>query len=382
MKKIRVGLIVNPIAGMGGRIGLKGTDGVSLAQAVEMGAVPLAGARAAECLRCAASKRDFFELITGVGDMGEDSARSAGLEHTVAEDCGEGRGPTSAEETVRLARHMLSEGIDLILFAGGDGTARDICGSIGERALVLGIPAGVKIHSAVFARSPREAGWLLSAFVSDSRARRSERVCEVMDIDEDAYRGGSLRARLFGYMRTPYEKGRMQGLKFGTAASDSEAQASAAAEAARVIESDGDALFFIGAGTTTRALESALGAVGTLLGVDAWLRGRLIGTDLAERDILRLMSEHPDRQPKIVITPIGGQGFIFGRGSQQFSPEVIKRAGRENIMLLSSPGKLISLKGEPLLIDTGDAELDERLSGYYKIISGLGQYTVYRARRG
>jgi predicted polyphosphate/ATP-dependent NAD kinase len=381
MRAVRVGLIVNPIAGMGGRIGLKGTDGISLARAVEMGAVPLSGTRAADCLRSAAREKDRFDLFAGGGVMGEDSARSAGLEPTVVGHDIEGGVPTSAEDTARLAERMASEGIDLILFAGGDGTARDICKAVGESALFLGIPAGVKIHSAVFARSPREAGRLLSEFVADSRARRSERLCEVMDIDEDAYRDGSLRARLFGYLRVPYEKGRIQGLKSGTQVSDSETQASVAAEAARIMESEGDTLFFIGAGTTTRALKSVLGKPGTLLGVDAWLGGRLMGTDLAERDILKLMDEHPHKPSSIVITPIGGQGFIFGRGSQQFSPEVIRRAGRENIMLLSSPAKLLSLGGEPLLIDTGDAKLDEELSGYYKIVSGFGRYTVYRARR-
>ncbi|MDR3353923.1 MAG: ATP-NAD kinase family protein [Synergistaceae bacterium] len=379
-----MGLIVNPIAGMGGRIGLKGSDGILLAQALDMGAVFLSGSRAAECLRCAVPERDRFDLFAGGGVMGEDSARSAGLEPiVVGHDIKDGA-PTSAEDTAKLAVRMLSDGIDLILFAGGDGTARDICGAVGERALVLGIPAGVKIHSAVFAKSPREAGRLLSEFVSGSRARRSERLCEVMDIDEDAYRNGSLSARLFGYMRVPYEKGRIQGLKSGTPASDSEAQASAAAEAALIIESEMDTLFFIGAGTTTRALKAALcelGESGTLLGVDAWLGGRLMGTDLAERDIIGLMDKHPHKRTRIVITPIGGQGFIFGRGSQQFSPDVIRRAGKENIMLLSSPAKLQSLAGEPLLIDTGDAELDEYLGGYYKIISGLGQYTIYRARQ-
>lgn len=380
---LKIGLIVNPIAGMGGRVGLKGTDGAALAAAVERGAVPRAESRAAECLREIVPHKEQFVLYTGIGRMGELAAREAGFEPLVIDSEASGAGPvdgTSAEDTESIARKMLAEGVGLILFAGGDGTARDVYRSVGEDTLVLGIPAGVKIHSAVFASSPRQAGMIVSDFVANARARRTEKLAEVMDIDEEAYRNGVLKARLYGYLRIPYERARVQGLKSGTPPTDAEAQSAIAESAAEIVEQEPGTLFLIGAGTTTRALMKALGLDGTLLGVDAAMGGALIAADLGEKEILDLLEAHPGA--KIVITPIGGQGVIFGRGNQQFSPEVIRKVGRDNIMLLASPAKLNALEGAPLLIDTGDAELDRQLEVYYKIVSGYRQFFVYKARQG
>ena len=377
---IRVGLIVNPIAGMGGRVGLKGTDGGSLALALERGAVPLSGARASACLCEMLQCRDAFSLYAGIGKMGEDSASDAGFEATVL---GDGAGNvTSSADTVRIARRMLDIGMDLILFAGGDGTARDVCGAVGENAVVLGIPAGVKIHSAVFARSPKEAGRLAADFVTSARARRALLLSEVMDTDEEAYRNGELKTRLFGCMNVPYERGRVQGLKSGTPASEAGALEAVALGALDTIARKSATLLFVGAGTTARALSRAMGNGGTLLGVDAWLDGRLAAADVAEGDILRLLKEHPRGKAMIAVTPIGGQGFVFGRGSQQFSPEVIRKVGRDDILIMASPGKLESLRGAPMLLDTGDSALDAELGGYYRVVTGDGQYAVYMARQG
>jgi predicted polyphosphate/ATP-dependent NAD kinase len=311
--------------------------------------------------------------------MGEDSAREAGLDAAVLD---EGTGiPTSSEDTVRIARRMLGIGADLILFAGGDGTARDICAAVGEKAAVLGIPAGVKIHSAVFANSPKEAGRIASEFVTDARARRVLRLSEVMDIDEEAYRNGELKARLFGYLNVPCGRGGMQGLKSGTPASEAWTLEAAARGALDMIARESGALLFIGAGTTARALSRAMGSDGTLLGVDAWLDGKLVAEDAAEADMLRLLKDHPRDKAMIAVTPIGGQGFVFGRGSQQFSPEVIRKVGRDGILIMASPGKLESLRGAPMRLDTGDSALDAELGGYYRVITGPGQYAMYMARQ-
>ena len=382
---VKIGLIVNPIAGMGGRVGLKGTDGAALAKAVEKGAVPLAGIRAAACLAEMAARtpdRAAFSLYTGPGGMGEASAEAAGLK-PVALQLAHGGAHTTAQDTVALAREMMEQGVDLILFAGGDGTARDVCEAVGEEALALGIPAGVKIHSAVFASSPGQAGTLAAAFIAAAERGGQgfpEKLAEVMDIDEEAYRSGTLKARLYGYLRIPYERGRVQNLKSGSAASDAVSQAEIGHGAAEIVRKNPHTLYLIGAGTTTRALLDALGAQGTLLGVDAWFGDGLIARDLSERDILDLLERH--ERAAIVVTPIGGQGFIFGRGNQQFSPEVIRRVGRENIILLSAPAKLLALGTFPLLVDTGDEGLDTELAGYYRIVSGYGQFIMHRVDRG
>lgn len=381
---VKIGLIVNPIAGMGGRVGLKGTDGDSLSRAVDKGAVPLSGNRAATCLAAIAeviSDRGTFTLYTGPGPMGEQSAREARIVPHVLQ-VAMVRELTTAEDTVTLAHAMLELNVDLILFAGGDGTARDICRAVGERVLVLGIPAGVKIHSAIFASSPRQAGALASDLIKANAgaARFPEKTAEVMDIDEDAYRNGALKARLYGYLRIPYKRGRVQNLKSGSPASDTVSQSAIGHGAAEIVATHPNTLYLIGAGTTTRALLEALGTKGTLLGVDAWSDGELLARDLAEKEILDLLDRH--EKAVIVVTPIGGHGFIFGRGNQQFSPQVIYRVGKENILLLATPAKLLSLGVTPLLVDTGDSELDKHLEGYYKIVSGYGQYMMHKVERG
>ena len=390
-RKPAVGFIVNPIAGMGGRVGLKGTDGDALARALERGAVPLSSARAVRCLLEFADRKDALTLYTGPGSMGEEAALSLGFEPVILGEPVEG-GHTSSRDTVELANRMAEKNVDLILFAGGDGTARDVCSAIGERVLALGIPAGVKIHSAAFASSPSAAGVLVSHLIDRGLGRVSEKMAEVMDIDEEAYRRGELRARLYGYLRVPYERGRMQNLKSGSPASEAEAQVAIGHAAMEIVLAEPETLFLIGAGTTTRALTRALGVNGTLLGVDAWLGGPgglgkgLVATDIAEREILTLLEGHPQvKQVKIVVTPIGGQGFVFGRGNQQFSPEVIRRiAGqnKQNIIILSTPSKIAALEGRPMLVDSGDSGLDRSLEGYYKIVTGFRQFTMYQVSQG
>lgn len=370
----RLGLIVNPIAGMGGRVGLKGTDGdVILRRAVERGALPTAESRAALALdalprACA--------LCAGAGSMGERAARRAGFDPAVMGD-DPGASGTGADDTRRIARQMAEAGVDLILFAGGDGTARNVCEAVGEEQLVLGIPAGVKIHSAVFGSSPAQAGALAGSFLTGERGKIREKLAEVMDIDESAYREGSLRARLFGYLRIPYERRRVQGLKAGSPASECALQAAIAATVADEMRGEPDTLWLLGAGTTTRAVTRELGCEGTLLGVDAYRGHSLVGTDLGEREILDLLEKSGAGDAKILVTPIGGQGFVFGRGSQQFSPEVIRAVGKKNLIILATRNKLHAMEGAPLLADTGDPALDEELSGYYRVVSGYRQYAIY-----
>ncbi len=369
----RLGLIVNPVAGMGGRVGLKGTDGADcLARARELGAFPLAPGRAGQALRLLLPARDKFLLRTCPGLMGESAAAGAGLPCATI---GLGAGPeTGPEDTKAAARILADLGVDLLLFAGGDGTARDIAGAVGERVLCLGIPAGVKIHSAVFASTPLHAGELVLSLVKGRRLR--PRLSEVMDIDEEAFRQGEVRSRLFGYMLVPADRRYLQGLKSGTPKNEAALQEAIAADLQEGMEPG--VLTLVGPGSTTRELKRLLGFEGTLLGVDAVKDGRLVAEDCGEREILDLIAREPVGNVRIVVTPIGGQGFLFGRGNQQFSPDVLKRVGRTGIRIASTPGKLAALGGAPLRLDTGDPGLDQELAGYYRVVTGYRESVMAR----
>jgi predicted polyphosphate/ATP-dependent NAD kinase len=365
-----LGLIINPVAGMGGAVGLKGTAGPEiLERAEQLGAIPKAHARAEQALAALLTRYDSFELLTFGGDMGESPAIACELRPQVI---GTGSSPrTTPEDTVKAARQMAERGVDLLLFAGGDGTARDICGAVGTSTTVLGIPAGVKIHSAAFASSPAAAGQVAASFLAGEIARVKE--AEVMDIDEEDYRRGILSARLYGYLRIPDARRLLQGLKAGSAPDERTVQEAIAAELAERMTDD--RCYIVGPGTTLKPLMEMLGFDNSLLGVDMVRAGKQIGKDLGEREILEKMA---DRPCGLILTPVGGQGFLLGRGNQQISPDVVSRVGRENIIVAATPEKLTSLRGRPLLVDTGDEATDVYLCGYYRVITGYRDSAVYR----
>lgn len=373
----RLGLIVNPIAGMGGRVALKGTDGPDILQiARERGAKPLAPHRASLALEPLLPHRGEFELVTAPGDMGESEARSLSFNPRVVGEIAAAH-PASGD-TRAIAQIMARMGVNLLLFAGGDGTARDICESVGDSLLALGIPAGVKIHSAVFATSPRSAGEVARICLFEERRSLRAQLAEVMDIDEERYRQGMLSAKLYGYLKVPYERGRVQGLKAGSALSDEAAQSAIGSDIAEKMAQNPSTLWLVGAGTTPAAVLRSLGLEGTLLGVDAVTEGEIIGKDLNESQLLELIPKY--RDARIVVTPIGGQGFIFGRGNQQFSPSVIRLVGVGNIVIPATAAKLCGLGGQPLRVDTGDELLDAELSRYYPVITGYRQSAMYGVR--
>jgi len=366
----RLGLIVNPIAGLGGRVGLKGTDGSDIVEnALRLGAKPEAPGRAAQALKKLDARAAGIEVLTYPRDMGENEARECGLSPTVIGRTDASR--TTASDTRRAASDMLRYGVDLLLFAGGDGTARDICEAVGDRVVALGIPAGVKMHSAVFAAHPARAGELAMLYLSGKV--RTVREAEVMDVDEDAFRRGRVAARLYGYLKTPFESRYLQGLKAGSPETE---QAAHDAIALEVIENmRDDCYYLIGPGTTTRAIMRRLSLDYTLLGVDAVYRKELAGKDLNERALLELIGH---RESRLIVTPVGGQGFLFGRGNQQLSPEVIRKVGKHNIIVVASKQKLNALRGSPLLVDTGDYDTDRMLAGYVSVITGYRDRVVYR----
>ena len=373
-RRKKLGVVVNPIAGLGGRVGLKGTDGPDiLARALALGAVPMAGSRCVLALQAMGSIAESIEILTPPGTMGEDAVVAAGcLPRVLAELpplAGDGT------DTRQAAARLLGEGVDLLLFAGGDGTARDVMSVVGTQIPILGVPTGVKMHSAVFGTSPRAAGRLAAHLLGGEPAIRL-REAEVMDLDEEAVRQGRVSARLFGVARVPHERGMLQACKAG-ARPDDEAALDALA---RVIvrEWPADRLMILGCGTTTRRIKRAMGFDGTLLGVDVALGGRLIAADTNEAQLLRLLDRAGQGGAGIVVSVTGGQGFLFGRGNQQISAEVIRRVGRDNITVVTGAGKLATLDPALLHVDTGSADVDAMLAGYMKIHTAPGQRMVMR----
>ena len=357
-----VGIIVNPWAGIGGKVALKGSDGEAvIRKALSLGAVREAPDRAAKAIR-ELSGTDV-RVVTCRGDMGETSCAMAGIPAEVLDlPLKESTGP---EDTVLAAKAMLDLPVDLLLFAGGDGTARDVCGAVGESLPVLGIPAGVKIHSAVFAKDPRAAGRLAARFLAGGACHVESR--EVMDIDEEAYRNGELKARLYGYMQVPYLEGAVQKMKDGSASGEADLEGIGEAIAEQM---DDDCLYIIGAGTTTRAVTDALGLEKTLLGVDVIQNRKTIAKDVTEKDLQSLLNYW---KAKIVITPIGGQGYLFGRGNQQLSAEVLRRVGVDNILVIATQRKMAELGGQPFSVDLEGVDFPK----FIRVYTGYRRITVY-----
>lgn len=361
----RLGLIVNPIAGLGGAVGLKGTDGVcTIRKALAMGAVPHAATRAVEALRELAHL-DRLEILACPGLMGEDEARTALFSPSVVGPIDDG--DTSSEDTRRAAVEMAKRHVDLILFAGGDGTARDLYRAVGDDLPALGIPAGVKMFSGVYATTPRSAGQAAARFLSGDVSRT--RLGEVMDIDEDAFHHGDVRTRLRGYLRVPDDTSHIQATKLPSTGGEDDAIPSIAVE---VIDSIPEGwICILGPGATTKGVADALGVPNTLLGVDVILDGAVVASDVSESQLMAMLQD--GRPAKIVVTAIGGQGHIFGRGNQQISPDVIRRVGRENIIIAATRRKLASLRRRPLMVDTGSREVDGMLRGYVMVTTGRAE---------
>jgi predicted polyphosphate/ATP-dependent NAD kinase len=357
--KKTLGFIVNPIAGMGGAVGLKGTDGKDiLEKAINLGAEPVAPARAESFLSELNAIKKDVRLIVGAGLMGETEARNHGYSCKVF---GEKREETKPEDTEEIAKRIVEEGVDLLIFCGGDGTARDVLNAVDKQVPVLGVPTGVKMHSAVFAVDPKAAARIASRFL---RKQLPLWEAEVMDIDEEAFRRGRVSARLHGYLLTPYEPRLIQGAKMSSPMTESDVR-NQAAIAIYVIETmKPDVVYIISAGTTTRIIGDLLDEKKTLLGMDLFCNKKIIAKDVNEKQILEAIK---DKTARIIVTPIGGQGFIFGRGNQQISPEVIRQVGIDNIVVIATKNKMKNLK--TLKVDTGDTELDAEFRGTIKVVT-------------
>ena len=345
----RIGFLVNPIAGMGGRVGLKGTDDL-VDRARELGATEVAPDRGARALTALAHVDHPIALVTWGAPMGADVAATAGLDATVL---GEPDSTvTSAADTTEAVTAFLDAGVDVILFAGGDGTAVDVVRSVTDRegtTAILGIPAGVKVFSAVFAVTPEEAGRIAATFETTEER-------EVADLDEDAYRDGQVRSRVLGVVPVPVADTVQAGKQVRGGSVDAVVDGVLAAV-------DPDRTYFLGPGGTLAAIKRGLGFDGSPLGVDVWHDDAVLARDAAADDL----RQHLADDPVIVVSPIGGQGFVFGRGNQQFAPDVIRAA---DIEIVASRAKLDDVG--VLRVDTGDPELDEELRGWVKV--RIGRY--------
>jgi predicted polyphosphate/ATP-dependent NAD kinase len=364
----KLGLIVNPWAGIGGSVALKGSDGVT-EEALARGAVPLAQQRAKAALTELMPFKNQIQIFTVAGAMGEAIALELGFAVTVL--CQSATEPSTAADTEDAAQCISAAGVDLLLFAGGDGTARNICASVNPQTTVLGIPAGCKIHSGVYAITPAAAGKVVAQMIQGKLVSVQE--AQVMDIDETAFREGSVRAKRFGEMQIPTELRYVQSVKASGKESEELVLDDLAAYVAAEMEPN--VRYVMGSGSTIAAVMAELGLANTLLGVDVVENNQLIATDVTATELLSLVKPG---STQLLITLIGGQGHIFGRGNQQLSPAVIRAIGRDNIQLIATKTKLQQLQGRPLISDSGDAVLDQDLQGMMKVLCGYNDYVMYR----
>lgn len=367
----KLGVIINPYAGLGGSVGLKGSDGEAIrSEALARGAEQRAPARMQRTLESIGEFNQQIEVICFAGDMGEVAAKNAGF---IPRIIGVAKNnPSEAEDTCAAAQALMNEQADLILFAGGDGTARLIADVVGTAQPVLGVPSGVKMHSGVYAISPEAAGEILKQLLTGKLVNIAER--DVKDIDEEAFRNGQVRARFYGTLLVPEDSQNLQQVKNAGTERDELAQLDVAQE--MIDQLQPDTLYLVGPGSTTHLFLQELGLEGSLLGVDLLLNNKLIALDVSAPQIVQQLDNFTG-QVKIIITAIGGQGHILGRGNQQFTPAIVRRIGKDNIYIIAARGKILALDGRPLLVDTNDPQLDKQLVGYWPVITGYRDTIIY-----
>ena len=376
---MNIGLLVNPIAGMGGRVGLKGTDGV-VEEAIKRGATPVAPSRALEFLTALESVmspsklRDEIRIITCSGTMGEDVAQEAGLKHEVI-DIGI-ENSTDAEDTKDCVLALYEADVRLLVFVGGDGTARDVLDSVTAYELdglqVLGVPSGVKMYSGIFVVNPADAAEVVR-LVYEGTAQTAE--FEIMDADEKAIRKDRFIINLYGYLTGPSVPARFQGAKQASPETSDEQEAQEAIAKYVIEEMDKDGTYILGPGTTVKTVTDMLKVKKTTLGVDVYKQGK-IHRDVNENKILELVDDFS--KAWIIVSPIGHQGMLFGRGNQQISPGIIERIGRDHIIVISTPAKLKGIAGAILRVDTGDTKIDDILRGYIRVVTDYNEMRLIK----
>lgn len=360
----RIGFIINPIAGMGGRVGLKGTDGV-VTKAQQLGAQPVSPDRARQFLIAFLrfyTKQDAVEWVTCPEPMGARILIESGITPEVLPmDLEE---ETSKADTKKAVQLFREREVELLVFVGGDGTARDILDALDEEPemLVLGVPAGVKMYSGIFAYSPEAAARVVIDWLQGDT---QEEAFEIMDADEEAIRGDEFAVKLYGFLQGPLVPARMQGSKM-TSPTTVDEKDNQEAVAKTLIEDmiEGDT-YILGPGSTVQTLATVLGVKKTLLGVDVYIDGK-IHLDVNEQQLIELVPDF--LHAWIIVSPIGNQGMLFGRGNQQISPNIIRRIPPEQILVIATHSKINGLAEGGLHVDTGDPEVDKMLSGYIRVL--------------
>jgi predicted polyphosphate/ATP-dependent NAD kinase len=366
---MRIGLVVNPNSGLGGAVGLKGTDGPdTVAEAFRRGAVPKAGARARIALERLGARLPGASLHVAAGILGADWAQGLPLDLHIS-PAQELTG--TARDTLGAVTAMLP--LDVVVFAGGDGTARDVMSVAPRQTAILGIPCGVKMHSGVFAVTPGAAGSMMADLLSAQDRVAWNDEAEVMDIDEAVMRTGVIAPRLYGLARVPVSRNLMQAAKGGPRINAGAALSSAAAEI--VGEMQPETLYVIGPGTSAGTVMKAAGHTPTTLGVDAMLNGKVVARDTDSQSLDALAGDRPVR---LVLGVTGQQGFLLGRGNQQIGPHLIAHAGRDGLIVLATEDKLVTLSQPRLLVDTGNPALDTDLSGFIRVRTGAGRQMMMR----
>ncbi|MFT5676797.1 MAG: putative polyphosphate/ATP-dependent NAD kinase [Paraglaciecola sp.] len=374
-QKFKLGLLINPFAGIGGALALKGSDGAEIRnKALSMGAEKKANDRSRLALQELLHLKDDIQIYAAAGEMGESLAHELGFACTVVYRPKQSQ--TEGIDSEYAAQAMLSSQVDLLLFAGGDGTARNVCKVIASSIPVLGIPAGCKIHSGVYAITPQAAGRVAAMLVAGDIV--SLKAAEVMDIDEVLFRQGRVNARQYGEMQVPSELQYVQAVKMAGRESDELALTDIAAHILEDMEQHPEYLYVMGSGSTVGFVMQELSLANSLLGVDLVLNKKLVAKDVTSSQLLDKITNMPT---KLVITLIGGQGHIFGRGNQQLSPEFLRQIGQQNIIIIATKNKLQHLQGKPLITDTGEPELDAEFSGVIPVITGYHDQVLYPVAR-
>jgi len=368
-RAMQLGFIVNPIAGMGGKVGLKGTDNI-LKEAIAKGAKPVAPQRAIEFLRKLKenSREKQIEILTCPSIMGEEEATKASFPVQVLPM--RIKKETTAEDTKEAVRLLSAAKVDLIVFVGGDGTAKDIFDAMKEcdETPVLGVPSGVKMYSGIFAVNPSDAAEIVLAF-AEKQAEIAE--FEIMDADETAIRSDTFAVKLYGFLKGPFLFMHIQGSKQISPETADEKDNQTAIAKFIIEEMQPNATYIFGPGTTVKRIAELLGVEKTVLGVDIYRNGKVI-LDVDEKQIITEVKDWPNTW--LVLSPIGHQGILLGRGNQQISPQIIRHIGKERIIVAATRSKLQSIEGGILRVDTGDAEVDTILRGYIKVVTDYREW--------